>query len=123
MEKEEAKQQRSEREMTGGVEGLREVNKAREKSIKAKEAKESDSESGRIVEEKERERGGCHPWLPLITHSLMTQVFFFSPASFPWERGEGVANQTGSFKVHNLQVGRSSTREIFVEKCRDKESF
>lgn len=97
------------------------MNKAREKSIKAmakeKKRKESDSESGWIVEERERERGGCHPWLPLITHSLMTLFFFPFSRFFSMGEGEGVRpapNQTGSFRVHNIQVGLSSTREMFV---------
>lgn len=74
----------------------REVNKAREKSIKAMEKKkrerERDSESSWIVEERERERGGCHPWLPLITHSLMTLFFFLLPLLF---RGRGGGREFG----------------------------
>lgn len=37
--------------------------------------------------EGENERGGCHPWLPLITHSLMT--LFFPPFSRFFSMGEG----------------------------------
>lgn len=54
-------------------------------------------------------------------HSQLNDaVFFPSPASFLWERREeGVLpNQTGSYRVHNLQVGLSSTREMCS--CKDR---
>lgn len=44
------------------------------------------------MEERERERGGCHPWLPLITHSLMTLFFFLLPLLF---RGRGGGREFG----------------------------
>lgn len=50
-------------------------------------------------------------------HSQLNDaVFSPSPASFPWERREEAVrpNQTGSYRVHNLQVGPSSSREMFV---------
>lgn len=53
--------------------------------------------------EREQKRGGCHPWLPLITHSLMTPFFFFPPSliSSPWERGRrgGSSARTQSNRV------------------------
>ena len=81
-----------------------------------KKKREGDSESSWIVEGRERERGGCHPWLPLITHSLMTLFFLLLLLLFRGrEGGEAVRpNQTGSYRVHNLQVGPSSSREMFV---------
>lgn len=78
---------------------------------KKKERQWKQLEGGRTKE------GGCHPWLPLITHSLMT--LFFSPLFPLLFRGRGrvgglfqpASNQMGSNRVHILQVGpRKLTR-------------
>lgn len=63
----------------------REVKKAREKSIKAME-KKKERQWKQLDSGGERKSvcvgGGCHPWLPLITHSLMTLFFFLFPLLF-----------------------------------------
>lgn len=112
--KEEAKQQRSEREMTRGVEGWERERWKKWESTKAKK-KKKERQWKQLHSGGER-RGGCHPWLPLITHSLMTLFFSFSRFSV----GEGggwvqpASNQTGSHRVHIVQVGTSSTEEMIV---------
>lgn len=121
--KEEAKQQRSEREMTWGVEGLRERWMKREWKVSGQWGRENRVKAvGKQRREGEKKRGGCHPWLPLITHSLMMQFFSLPPLLSFLLRGRGgggvgvrpAPNQTGSNRVHNLQVGPSSTRETLV---------
>ena len=103
-----------------GMEG--EVEGARGRSIKAVEKKKREREREREGERqwKQLARGGCHPWLPLITHSLMTLFFSFPVSRFfsVGAGGEGVRpapDQTGSFGVHHLQVGPSSAGEMFVD--------
>lgn len=40
--------------------------------------------------------GGCHPWLPLITHSLMTLFFFPFSRFFSTEGGGGGGSPSGA---------------------------
>lgn len=126
VEKEEAKQQRSEREMTRGVEGWRERWKKRERKVsRQRRRKKRDSESSWIVGERERGGGGMSPMAATHHSQLNDAIFFPFPASFPWERveGEGVRpapNQTGSYRVHIVQVGLSSSREMFVCSHKDR---
>lgn len=98
------------------LKGLRdgERGEKRERKVSRRRKNGRDSESSWIAGE--RERGGMSP-MAATHHSQLNDAIFFPlfPLLFHGKgvEGEGVRpapNQTGSYRVHMVQVGLSSTR-------------
>lgn len=86
------------------------MKKARERERKVLRRRKNRRDSGSSWIVGEKERGGMSPMAATHHSQLNDAIFFPFLPSFPWEgvEGEGVRpapNQTGSYRVHTVQVG------------------